>query len=54
MTKLQATNLVAVKKPGVKMPKFAAGSVPQHAMAVGQTNVVLPESKATKLAKLPC
>ncbi len=38
MTKLQATQLVAVKKPGVKMPKFAAGSVPQHVAIVMDGN----------------
>ncbi|MEO0060942.1 MAG: hypothetical protein RL343_560 [Actinomycetota bacterium] len=38
MTKLQATQLAAVKKPGVKMPKFAAGSVPQHVAIVMDGN----------------
>lgn len=38
MTKLQATQLVAVKKPGIKMPKFAAGSVPQHVAIVMDGN----------------
>lgn len=38
MTKLQATQLVAVKKPGLKMPKFAAGSVPQHVAIVMDGN----------------
>lgn len=38
MTKLQATQLVAVKKPGIKMPKFAAGSFPQHVAIVMDGN----------------
>lgn len=38
MTKLQAKQLVALKKPGVKMPKFAAGSVPQHVAIVMDGN----------------
>ncbi|MEY4494882.1 MAG: hypothetical protein RL570_997, partial [Actinomycetota bacterium] len=32
------TNLQPVKKPGVKMPKFAAGSVPQHVAIVMDGN----------------
>ena len=38
MTKLQANQLVPVKKPGVKMPKFAAGTVPQHVAIVMDGN----------------
>jgi undecaprenyl diphosphate synthase len=38
MTKLQANQLVAVKKPGVKMPKFSAGTVPQHVAIVMDGN----------------
>ncbi len=38
MTKLQETQLVPVKRMGVKMPKFAAGSVPQHVAIVMDGN----------------
>lgn len=38
MTNLPAAKLVAVKKPGVKMPKFASGSVPQHVAIVMDGN----------------